>query len=417
VGDSHTGPTDADLQRFVNESYRLGSSKKAIVTFGRKPGTAKDWVAMARNKNIVPDLSAAAVVPDETVERNLRRQVVELRRQLDSVQREEDTAALIRERVYGLAAITPQPPAWLTQESKASKVRGCPVTIWSDWHYGEVVRKEEVGGVNEFNAKIAAQRIQRLVDSTIELCFHHMGASEAEYPGIVVALGGDMISGDIHEELAHTNDKTPYQAINELVDLIAAALTQMADKFGKVFVPCVVGNHGRGTHKPRHKGRIFTSFEWNLYCTLERHFRNDKRISFDIPEQTDCLFSVYGHRILLTHGDSLGARGGDGIIGSIGPIMRGKIKTGHSEAQIGRDFDTLMIGHYHQYITLPGLVVNNCLKGYDEYARLFLRAPYSRPSQALFFVHPKHGVTAHWQVYLEDQARGAHDSAWLKVLK
>ena len=27
---------------------------------------------------------------------------------------------------------------------------------------------------------------------------------------------------------------------------------------------------------------------------------------------------------LLTHGDSMGARGGDGIIGAIGPIIRGE---------------------------------------------------------------------------------------------
>lgn len=668
----HNKPSIEELQHFVNLSAKTGSDAEAAKQCGRAGTTGHHWRRYARDAGLVPNGDGAP--------RSLQAQVRELKRQIEGMQREEDTAALIRERIYGLAAITPKPPAWLAQTHKASKLRGCPVTIWSDWHYGEVVRKEEVGGVNEFNAKVAAARIQKLVDSTIELCFHHMGAGEAEYPGIVIALGGDMISGDIHEELAVTNDRTPYQAINDLADLIAAALVQMADKFGKVYVPCVVGNHGRGTHKPRHKGRIHcvttdtpiltndlrwvpageieegrellafeefgsrsgrrfqraaatyakkeiaktvaltldngrvlrvtpehkflvfetasenmkaewvsaeeiltwwgtlrrnkghrwigeymplwaydtsyeagylaaafdgegclsrtngtfqlsfnqarnamldqvkeylgrlgfewnvsvdesqvanghkvrealyirggvteilrflgtvrpprllqkwaefdistaflqrtgrmkvvdvqdggeqeilslssssktylaagtashnTSFEWNLYCTLERHFRNDKRIQFDIPEQTDCLFSVYGHRVLLTHGDSLGSRGGDGIIGSLGPIMRGKIKTGHSESQIGRDFDTLMIGHYHQYITLPGLVVNNSLKGYDEYARLFLRAPYSRPSQALFFIHPKHGVTAHWQVYLEDLPAVKTDKNWLKVM-
>jgi hypothetical protein len=121
------------------------------------------------------------------------------------------------------------------------------------------------------------------------------------------------------------------------------------------------------------------------------------------PGNADCAFNIFGHRYLLTHGDSLGTKGGDGIIGALGPIMRGTLKTHRSEAQIGRDFDTLLIGHWHQYITLPGLIVNNSLKGYDEYAHLVLRAPYSRPSQALWFTHPEHGLTAHWQVYLEKQ--------------
>lgn len=401
-------PTREELQKFVDLALELGGDGRAMIKMGRAAGNAGHWRGFAREAGI----SAKGNSPEA-----LRQQVNLLRKQLKDRQFEEDTAARIRQVIYGLASHTPEAPAWLAKESKASKQRGCPVTIWSDWHYGEVVRKEEVGGVNEFNVTVAKRRIQTLVDKTIELCFHHMGANEADYPGIVVCLGGDMISGDIHQELAETNDRTPYQAVNDLTDLIASALGEIADKFGKVYVPCVVGNHGRGTEKPRAKARVFTSFEWLIYTALERHFINDSRVQFDIPEQTDAHFSVYGHRYLLTHGDSLGVRGGDGIIGSIGPIMRGSLKVSKSEAQIGRDFDTVIMGHWHQTLWLPGVHVNNCLKGYDEYARLFLRAPYSRPSQSLWFSHPTHGITARWEVYLEAAAvEAAEKKTWLKVL-
>jgi hypothetical protein len=121
------------------------------------------------------------------------------------------------------------------------------------------------------------------------------------------------------------------------------------------------------------------------------------------PRDCRCAFNIFGHRYLLTHGDSLGTKGGDGIIGALGPIMRGTLKTHRSEAQIGRDFDTLLIGHWHQYITLPGLIVNNSLKGYDEYAHLVLARHFLAPRKALWFTHPEHGITAHWQVYLEKQ--------------
>lgn len=85
---------------------------------------------------------------------------------------------------------------------------------------------------------------------------------------------------------------------------------------------------------------------------------------------------------------------------------------------MGKDFDTLIIGHWHQYITLPGLICNNSLKGFDEYALLALRAQYSRPSQALWFTHPEHGITAHWQVYLEDIAKSEQNSSqWVTWLK
>jgi len=340
-------------------------------------------------------------------------QINDMNRTIASLRKDNDTAEQIRQELYGLAAHSMAPPTWISGKNVKLGHRGGPLTIWSDFHYGEVVNPDEVGGVNEFNQKIAKKRVRHLVDTTIDLCFNHMGRSEVAYPGIVVMLGGDMIGGDIHEELLATNDRTPHQSVHDLVDLIGAGLETMAGKFGRVFVPCVVGNHGRATRKPRMKQRVFTNFDWSIYCSLERDFRKDKRIQFLVPNESDARFTVYGHRYMLTHGDSLGVKGGDGIIGALGPIMRGSLKTGRSEAQIGNEYDTLVIGHWHQYITLPGLICNNSLKGYDEYARLALRAPYSRPSQALWFTHPEHGITAHWQVYLEGLRTASDNKTWV----
>jgi len=252
-----------------------------------------------------------------------------------------------------------------------------------------------------------------LVGTTIDLAYNHMGRAKTTYPGCVVMLGGDFINGDIHDELVENADRTTQQNINELTDILAAGIDQMASRFGRVLCPAVVGNHGRSTRKPRAKGRVFTSHEWNIYCSLDRYFRKSQHVKFLIPGGTDAVFNVYNHRYLLTHGDSLGVKGGDGIIGAIGPIMRGTIKVGHSEAQVGNDIDTLVMGHWHQPLWLPGAIVNNALKGYDEYARLYLRAPYSRPSQLLWFTHPEHGITAKWEVFLEGQRKAQTAQEWV----
>ncbi len=328
------------------------------------------------------------------------------KKQIETLTKEQDSARTVRENIYKIAAYDPDPPEWLAREGRAG-ARGVPSTIWSDWHYGEVVR---MPGINAFDKKVAQKRVKHLVQTTVDLAFNHMGKAKITYPGCIVALGGDMLGGDIHEELMKSNDRTTQQSIEDLIDMISGGLETMATSFGKLFVPCVVGNHGRSTKKMQMKERVFTSHEWNVYCGVARHFRKSKHVQFCIPETADCAFNLFGHRYLLTHGDSLGTKGGDGIIGALGPIMRGSLKTHRSEAQIGRDFDTLLIGHWHQYITLPGLIVNNSLKGYDEYAHLVLRAPYSRPSQALWFTHPEHGVTAHWQVYLEGQLKSISKS-------
>jgi hypothetical protein len=400
--------TDAEIVETLKAVAELGSNRRAAVVLGINASTVNKRVDLATLRG----LTAASPVLDK--EAKLRIALSQAQRDLKAIQKQNDTAEKIRTEIYNLASRSPEPPAWIIPQAKSKGSRGIPCTIWSDWHYGETVRPEEVGGVNEFNAEIAAARITRLVDTTIDLCFNHMGVAEKNYPGIVIMLGGDMLSGDIHEELFATNDRTTQQCINDLTDLLASALERMADTFGRVFVPCVVGNHGRASRKPRMKGRVYTSHEWNIYCSLERHFRKDKRIQFLIPGETDAYFKVYNHRFLLTHGDSLGVKGGDGIIGAIGPITRGSLKVARSEAQIGRDFDTIVMGHWHQMLWLPGGIVNGALKGYDEYARLAMRAPYSVPSQALFFVHPEHGITARWEVLLDEPHSAKECNNWVE---
>lgn len=337
----------------------------------------------------------------------IRRQHVELnaqKKEFAIFKKGHDDATSIMDQVTDMLSWMPDAPAWTVRPGKEG-TRGCPVTIWSDWHFGEVVNPKEVGGVNKYNSKIAAARVERLVKTTIDLCYNHMGRANVKYPGIVVCLAGDMIGGAIHPELEITNDRTTPQAMFEVGQLIRAGLKTLLEHFEHVWVIAVVGNHGRSTLKPRMKQRVATSNELVVYKMVQQSFEKEKRIDFLIPDEADAFFSVFGHRFMLTHGDALGVKGGDGIIGALGPIMRGTIKTHNSEAKIGRDFDTLLIGHWHQYIPLRTVICNNSLKGYDEFAKLVLRAEYSRPSQALFFCHPEHGLTAFWEVYLEGRRK------------
>lgn len=340
------------------------------------------------------------------------RELVDAKRTIRSLEREEDTAEKIRKEIYDLAEHTPEPPKWLSGHGIKNGERGGPVLMVSDIHYGEVIDPDEVGNVNEYNHKIAKARLKRLTDTTIDLCQNHMGRSNVNYPGMVMCLGGDLIGGDIHEELSWTNDRTPHQSVDDLTDILAGMVEAFASKFGRVFIPAVVGNHGRSTFKGHYKQRAFTNFDWGIACNLERCFRKDKRIQFQIPSGADARFDVFGTRFLLTHGDTLGVRGGDGIIGLLGPLARGRLKVGQSEAAIGRDFDVLLCGHYHQLTWLSNLICNGCVKGYDEYARLALRAPYTPPSQALFFVHPEHGLTARWPVFLEPKKVARAETVW-----
>jgi hypothetical protein len=392
----------------VAEAYAVHRTFRKISTELNWPyGLVQRRIKQAREANLIQSTSEEMPVVEK-----LRLQVRTLEANIARIHRENDTAEEIRRRIFALAERAPEPPSWLAREGRPGR-RGSPVTVWSDWHWGELVYKDQVGGVNEFTADIARKRVRALVQHTVDLCFHHMGRPHQKYPGIVICLGGDMMTGDIHDELRENAWATPQQSVNELTDQLAGAIDNMAAKFGNVFLPCVVGNHGRGTLKPRAKNRVYTSHEWVIYTNLERYFRKSKRIRFQISSDTDAHFKVFGHRCLLTHGDALGVKGGDGIIGSLGPIMRGALKVGRSEAQVGRDFDTLIIGHWHQLMYPPGVVANGALIGYNEFARVMLRARYEPPAQALFFIHPEYGRTAAWPVFVDQRKVSAEDRNWV----
>jgi hypothetical protein len=348
--------------------------------------------------------------------RDLQSEKTQLFKTIRNLKKEEDTRAAIREEIIGILAHDPAPPAWVNRSASVTGDRGIPTTLWCDWHLGEVVKRETTNGLNEFNFKVARRRAATLVDHTVELAYEHMGRAKSSFPGAVVMIGGDMITGNIHPELAYTNDLTNQEAINETTDLLASCLDRMASKFGKLFVPAVTGNHPRDTSYARrmmHKMRNTTSHEWVIYCNLLRYFKkHTKHIQFYIPGGTDAIFSVVGHRYLLTHGDANGVKGGDGIIGALGPIVRGALKVHDSEAQIGVDIDTIVMGHWHQNVNVPGVIVGNSFIGYNEHGRTGLRAKFTTPSQALWFTHPKYGITLRAEVYLESKIQ-PHKGPWV----
>jgi hypothetical protein len=163
-----------------------------------------------------------------------------------------------------------------------------------------------------------------------------------DYPGIVLPLGGDMISGNIHDELTATNEINTMPTVLDSSACCVGDRRRSLDTSAAVFLPCVTGNHGRDTHKIWGKDRHATSFDWLLYNLLAKHFENDKRVTFFIPDGPDAYYRVYEHRYLLTHGDQF--RGGDGMIGALGPIIRGDHKKRSRNAQIDMEYDTMMMG-------------------------------------------------------------------------
>lgn len=321
-----------------------------------------------------------------------------LEKELREARRESADAKALKVALNtaGLAIAQLTPPEWTRAPAKGKSSPGVPTLFLSDLHVGERVFPAQIGGVNEYNIAIFRKRLRYTIDTAIHLLEILDGAMR--YPGIVCPLGGDMISGDIHEELATTNELPTMPTVFELFEQLVSALLLLADAFGHVFCPCVGGNHGRNTHKVWAKNRNHTSFDWMLYQLLANRFKDDKRFTFYVPDGSDALYKVYGTRYLLTHGDQF--RGGDSIIGPLGPLTRGNQKKLARNTAVDMIYDVMICGHWHQYIHLERLIVNGSMKGYDEYAYTS-NFGFEPPRQALWVTHARYGITFRMPVLCE----------------
>jgi hypothetical protein len=301
-------------------------------------------------------------------------------------------------------------PEWTSRVSRDVQ-HGVPSLLLSDFHWGERVSRDQVGGVNEYNLAIARQRLKRTTQTALDLC--RMLDAKMRYPGIVVLLAGDMVSGSLHEELARSNESQEMKVVLDLVDNLGPAIKFLADSFGNVFLPCVSGNHGRNTRKTWAKDRNATSFDWLAYQFLARQFISDPRVTFHIPEGQDASYKIYNTRYLLTHGDTLG-HGGDGLIGFLGPVMRGDHKRRTRQQQIARPYDTLCCGHWHSYNHSQRAIVNGSLKGYCEFAYTE-SFPFELPQQAMWITHPTNGITWRAPILCEKSAKQGSGAAWAEA--
>ncbi len=399
--------------KFIEICQRLGSAQQIANEIGVDVRNVyRRARALESNLGLTLLRSGAAAdkaEPTTTDADKLRAQIRTLKAEVNARTQDNLSDEYVRSQIIKLTKLPIDVPKWTNSKPKKSTgVTGVPTLMASDWHWGETVFPKQVNGVNEYNIEIAHRRAFRFFDTAIKLLTQHM--VNPEYPGIVFILGGDMLSGDIHEELQDTNDIPVLPALLDLHGILIAGIEKLADQFGRVFLPCVTGNHGRNTRKMRAKHRNFTNFDWLLYNMLAKHFEDDSRITFLIPDGSDANYTVYGHRYCLTHGDQF--RGGDSMIGALGPITRGDHKKRSRNTQIDMSYDTLVMGHWHQLIQLNKIIVNGSLKGYDEYAYMS-NFGFEPPQQALWIDHPKHGVTFRMGINVDDSQIGQINKEWV----
>lgn len=405
----------------LNQAYRDGYPVRAGGTRGKgaraivaerlsmDPQKVTHILKRAREHGIHPDPSLYdpdardSVSIDEHKYRlaGVEREKKSLRGQLT---RSREKISALEEDLAEAHGISPgEPRRWNIEgrsKPRKGKIEHIPELLFSDFQYGEVIKREELDYPNEYNPAIAADRYRNLIETAIRLC--EMRSHDWDFPGFVYVRGGDMISGDIHDELAETQDLTPAEQTEHVIELEIAGIERLLEVFDRLFVPSCFGNHGRTTKKNRAKRYSANNYEMLILAAIKRHFKDDKRLTFIDGKGFDVRYSIYGRPILATHGDNIGSRGGQGFVGPSATVARGIQKVIQERQRAGEYIEAMRIFHFHTALDLGYGLVNGAPPGYSEYAKSNRLSP-EPASQWLLFHHRRHGLIGQHKIYLSER--------------
>jgi hypothetical protein len=286
--------------------------------------------------------------------------IADLRKTIDAKEKQIATLEETIDLVCLMEDTRKKPEKIIVPKSRANEV--VPIFIWSDWHVEEMVDRRKTLGKNEYNLQIAEARAKRCAESTVKMIRHSRLSSHVR--SCLLVLGGDFITGDIHQELCETNLLGPAEACVFARELLASGLDAIrAEKYlQKIRVVCIVGNHGRTTKKMQYKNGAEKSFETIIYAELARQFA-DKRFEFTIARGgVEMIPLAPGFDVRAFHGHQVKYQGG------IGGLTIPLTKWIHRQDQTQSAAWNLM-GHWHQYgLPTPRCLCNGSTKGWDEYA-------------------------------------------------
>lgn len=266
-------------------------------------------------------------------------------------------------------------------EAESALSYSTAMSIWSDWHVEEEVKPKTVNNLNAFNLDIARKRVEHLANRVVK--FIRMYRRDTEVKELAIFLGGDFITGNIHEENMENCLLRPLEAVIFAEELIASAIEFVhAHADIKIVVFCVPGNHSRITKKIRYATEQGNSLEYYMYHHLAKHFQSEPNVEFVISDSSLFYLKLFGMNIRMFHGQQIRYVGGVG-----GILIPTRKKIAEWDKAIPADLNLLC--HWHQEQKFGKVIVNGSLIGYNAFA-LANGFEYEPPKQQFFLINGQH---------------------------
>ncbi|MEM3062594.1 MAG: hypothetical protein QW303_03480 [Nitrososphaerota archaeon] len=280
-----------------------------------------------------------------------------------------------------------------TSTKSLFKKSATAILCLNDWHVEGCVRHDVVDNANEFNLEIASSRIETTFQKALNLL--RFVRNLVKIDQLIIWLGGDLINGNIHQELEEANFLGPTEAIIFIQNQISKGIDFFLKRgnLKEILVVTNYGNHGRSCQLKRIATAYRHSWEWLAYTNLAFHYRKHPRVKFKIEKGYHNWVNVQGHDIRFHHGDSINFCGG---VGGVVIPLRKKIMQWNKRRKAYLD----ILGHFHQFSDCWDFVLCGCLIGYDAYA-INIGAEYQPPTQTFIVIEKKRGKILSLPIFLE----------------
>ncbi len=248
---------------------------------------------------------------ENQLRRELNEEVQELHRQLRERERSNEALKKIhggllvffRQVCDSISPITPLPQVYRPRLSRSKKtVSACMQT--SDSHMGAVQDADEIEGLNEYSPDICRGRNLVFVKKALSYTDTLRGGYNINT--LHYFFTGDLISGDIHQELLATNAfPSPVQVV-EAAKIHSQQVALMAAHFNEVHVHFIsADNHARLTKKPQASEAGINSLNYLVGEMMRQYLSNYKNVIFNLYPVTEKVVRVENFNYLTMHGHTI----------------------------------------------------------------------------------------------------------------
>lgn len=260
------------------------------------------------------------------------------------------------------------------------------VLQYSDLHAAERVSYEAMNGLNEYNWEIMLDRHRDLARAIRSFKKNR----PYPIPHLQILGLGDMVTGDIHDELRETNEIVISEAAVRLgLDMAQWVAEELVPLYDRITIDTVVGNHGRVTKKPEFKN-AHKNWDWIAYKIMELRLAEFDTVTVRVPTSKETVVQVFDKNILCFHGDGIPTNHPGIPWAGVQRHCAEKFKTRMAQ---GVYINHFACGHFHEanVVGQRRIWVNGSIKGPDEYS-LARYGGGQPPCQLLHTFHPKRGL-------------------------